>query len=886
MSDTIRQPFVASSDEADRLQTLYQVNDLLSQVIAKGTSLHEVLPRVLRLTVRELGAAEGNLVLIDERRRPLHVWSLSGDKYETSPISFPAKALSRGLFRWVSEEMRTAVVDDTQDDERWLEVNGLAPAEESWSALCSPLVIQQRVIGIVTLLKPGTAQFKRREVDLLTAIANQTAGAVEGARLVEEVRRRAGKLGVLFGAAASIVRSLDRGEIMSNTSHQLANLLEVDACVIFANEPERRDLSERMVALRAEDDDWRKTITQLDATAHQVFKDLLRDSQPKQFRADDVSVGGPESLLLQELNVESALLLPMVAHEQVTGSALLMDRTEFRTFSHEQINLAQSLANQAAVAVENAQLFERAQRQLRVSALLNEASRVINSTLDTNEIMRSLLAQANELFNAEAISIALVDKGKDVAELVYVVAEGAGSDKILGLRLPANQGVSGWVMANGEPAMVKNMSEDPRFYRQADERTGHNTRGMMCAPLQVKGEVLGTIQAINPREETFTDDNLELLVNLANLAGIALANAEQYARTQAAEARYLSLFEDSINPILLTDDDGVIVEANRRASDFLGYEPDELKGKTVRRLHLEGDARIALPTLSEVREENVETFESWLALKSGGSIPVEGHVKRTRSGDNELLQWIFRDITQQVELAEMREDLMAMLVHDLQSPLGNVISSLELLRYELPSETDEVLQAILEIATRSSRRLQSLIRSLLDISHLEAGHSLTDLKYVSLASLLDEASEMVQPTLERRQVTIVREFSPELPPIYVDDDMIRRVLLNLLDNACKYTPLGKAVTVAAREIPGSPLVHISVSDQGTGIPEQYREDIFEKFRRLQGKDAPKGMGLGLAFSRLAVEAHGGRIWVDDGPEGGARFNFTLPHKPLGEGDGP
>jgi PAS domain S-box-containing protein len=392
--------------------------------------------------------------------------------------------------------------------------------------------------------------------------------------------------------------------------------------------------------------------------------------------------------------------------------------------------------------------------------------------------------------------------------------------------------------------------------------------------MQVKGEVLGTLQAINPRAGQFSEEDLQLLVNLANLASTALNNAQQYARTQAAEERYLSLFEDSVNPILLTDRDGAILEANRRALAFFGYSRQQLVNQPISSLHQASDEG-RVPALEEIGDE-VETFTSTIVDIDWQAVPVEVHVKQTVSGSTEVLQWIYRDISQEVELEEMRDDLMAMLVHDLQSPLGNVISSLELLRYELPADSDPIFDSILDIASRSSRRLQTLIRSLLDITRLEAGHPVSGAEFVGVDDLLQDARAIVQPALDRRAVGLRIELPNDLPPVFVDADMIGRVFMNLLDNASKYTPEAREITVRAEPIADGEQVLVVLSDRGPGIPVRYRDAIFEKFRRLQGDGAPQGLGLGLAFCRLAVEAHGGRIWVDDAPGGGAQFNFLLP----------
>ncbi|MCP5095321.1 MAG: GAF domain-containing protein [Chloroflexi bacterium] len=570
----------------------------------------------------------------------------------------------------------------------------------------------------------------------------------------------------------------------------------------------------------------------------------------------------------------SVICTPFMIRQKAIG-AITIQSSGTNQFDDGDLELLMAISDQAASSIHNARLFEASQRQLKISALLNEASRAINSSLDVNEIMQSLLAQMNDFLNAEALSIALVDE--KTQELVYQVAEGAGSDEIVGLRLPSNQGLSGWVMTQGKPALVRDTSSDPRFTVSGDKRTGHATRAMICAPMQFKGEVLGTIQAINPIEGTFTQEDLDLLINLANIASTALANAQQFSRTQAAESRYTSLFHDTVDPIILTDMDGRIVEVNRCATSFWEYNRHEMLSMNLEQLH---PSSVEFPKLRNLRTNTVRVFVSETLTKSNVPIPVEVYAKRILYGNSELLQWIHHDISKQVELEEMRSDLTAMLFHDLQSPLGNVISSLELLAYEIPTDDDTPMSAMLDIAKRSSRRLQTLIRSLLDISRLEAGNPIGAQKNVNLYDLIDEVKEIERPNFEQRRVTLKYDLAPDIPYIYVEEDMIRRVLINLLSNALKYSHDSKLITISAEKQLDTNMVHMSVSDKGVGIPPKYRDLIFEKFERIKhGDSSSKGLGLGLAFCRLAIEAHVGQIWVDDAPGGGARFNFTLPISP-------
>jgi PAS domain S-box-containing protein len=365
------------------------------------------------------------------------------------------------------------------------------------------------------------------------------------------------------------------------------------------------------------------------------------------------------------------------------------------------------------------------------------------------------------------------------------------------------------------------------------------------------------------------------LVNLANIASTAIANAQQFARAQAAEERYAGLFQDTINPIILTDLSGVITQINRRAAQFLQYEQEALLGRPLSELFEPGTH---LLKESDIPGDSVKVFAGVSVAQDGQKKHIEVHAKRTLFEQNQILQWILHDISKHVELEEMRRDLTAMLFHDLQSPLGNVISSLELLSYEIPPmDPDAPLYYMLDIAKRSSERLQTLIRSLLDINRLEAGHPITERSLTDIYDLIDEVREIERPNFEQRRVLFVEDLAPAMPEIYVEEDMIRRVLINLVGNALKYSMEGQQITISARLMDDEEGIVISVCDQGVGIPKEYRQSIFEKFERVQHPYSDsKGLGLGLAFCRLAVEAHNGRIWVEDAPGGGALFIFTLP----------
>jgi signal transduction histidine kinase len=275
-------------------------------------------------------------------------------------------------------------------------------------------------------------------------------------------------------------------------------------------------------------------------------------------------------------------------------------------------------------------------------------------------------------------------------------------------------------------------------------------------------------------------------------------------------------------------------------------------------------------------EENTQTLEAiadLIAVALNNALLLEA-ARGKELAYRRTLDKIQSEQVESARLEQFRRDLAAMTYHDLRNPLQNIQLSLTALQRLLSSSDTDMTTAMIQLAQRSVEQISRMVKSLLDIERLEQGRALLNRQPTSLEPLLVGAVQLVQPMAEESEQTVCHEIAPKLPPIQVDSDMIQRVVMNLLENAIKHTPGGGSITLRARTIEDN--VCISVSDTGPGIPRQFRDEIFDKFFRIKNSEAPNGVGLGLAFCRLAVEAHGGRIWVDSEAESGAVFTFTLP----------
>jgi signal transduction histidine kinase len=226
------------------------------------------------------------------------------------------------------------------------------------------------------------------------------------------------------------------------------------------------------------------------------------------------------------------------------------------------------------------------------------------------------------------------------------------------------------------------------------------------------------------------------------------------------------------------------------------------------------------------------------------------------------------------ELHRLRQETTELIIHDLRNPLSAIAISLKMMTLVLPEAILQANQELIDIAQISTQRMQRLVDSLLEVSRMETGEARFDMRSFNLGPLLHDVVQR-NAILARKGVKIETEIDPHLP-IIADREKIERVLVNLLDNALKYTPENGKIRVLAGSQGDN--LYISVSDTGPGVPSEDRERIFERFTQgASDKLKRRGFGLGLAYCRLAVERHNGRIWVQDGPEGvGSRFIITLP----------
>lgn len=387
-------------------------------------------------------------------------------------------------------------------------------------------------------------------------------------------------------------------------------------------------------------------------------------------------------------------------------------------------------------------------------------------------------------------------------------------------------------------------------------------------------------------------ENIPSLVNLAIISMLTLVLAirleralrEMRQRNQELarlnnELAQLKEFNEHIvqtleEGVVITDAQGVLIFTNPRLEAMLGYDHGELIGRhrnaiIPARAHPTVDAEVAK------RPQGVSSrYETLLLTKDGRELPVlVAAAPLFEKGQYVGTLAAIMDISARVHLEETQREFIAIASHDLRSPLQSVAGYLDLILSD--EEMDPATQReFVQTARNEAERLISLADTLLDWTRLEAGQMDLNPQPADVQALAGQVLREIWPLAQKKNIQLVSDIAPQLPPILVDAPSFHRVLMNLAANALKFTPEGGTVRITAAANDGEVL--IQVCDSGPGIPEEELPKVFERFYRGKSAGRALGVGLGLTIARQLVEAQRGKIWAQSTPGQGSVFSFTVP----------
>ena len=389
-------------------------------------------------------------------------------------------------------------------------------------------------------------------------------------------------------------------------------------------------------------------------------------------------------------------------------------------------------------------------------------------------------------------------------------------------------------------------------------------RSFICVPVQARGRTFGAITLVSAESgRRYTEADLRTTEELALRVGAVAENAQLYEEVER-RARAARALETIADGVVLLDNEERVLLWNNAAEAITGIAGADIVGRPAADAlpgYADNVAAVDVDGRPQTVPVEIDGKELWLSFSAVRF--EEGTV------------YAFRDLTEERGLEQMRSDFVATVSHELRTPLAAIYGAAITLRRADLDLSEEMRARLLEVVAEESDRLAQIVNDVLLASHLDSGQLQLDIQTIDAARLTENVVESAQIHLPE-SVSLSVQIEKQLPPVAADEQQLRQVLVNLVENAVKYSPEGGPVTVRlARD---DRCVRWEVTDEGLGIPASERRRVFEKFFRLDPNMTRGigGTGLGLYICRELVRRLDGRIWAEANGAKGSKFVVELP----------
>ncbi len=530
----------------------------------------------------------------------------------------------------------------------------------------------------------------------------------------------------------------------------------------------------------------------------------------------------------------------------------------------------------------------RLERRVKELDSLQAVGQALSASLNLDAILAAIHSQVAALMDAGNFYVALYDPETDEVSFPLAFEDGK---RVSWRSRRAGNGLTEHILRTRHPMLIPK-DIGAALEEIEIEQIGQVAASWLGVPILAEQEPIGVIAVQSyTTPGAYDTSHQDILVTIASQAAVAIQNARLYAHTDEALARRVqeldSILRTTHEGVLLLNAGWQVLAANRALADFLGIAQAEMleqrldapqSGEEPSLVTLIGYTPQDLESACrEVMRENAP--QKHVMIVPG---PRRRHVERTLTpvlDEGATAGWllVFRDITEEIELAQFREETIHTLIHDLRSPLTVLKGSLDMIEDAVKTGRLDEIRFLEGLAQRGSDRMLRMVNELLDISKFESGELPIHPEAIDPESLLREVATRLMPLAKEVAISINLLIAPGLPSLYVDPEFIDRVLHNLVDNAIKFTPDNGRVRLWVKRDPENPkALLIGVTDSGPGIPSGELQRVFEKFQQTSVSGRRVGTGLSLPFCKLAVEAHGGQIWVESEVGKGSTFIVRLP----------
>ncbi|HQE93288.1 MAG TPA: GAF domain-containing protein [Anaerolineae bacterium] len=885
----------------------------IAYAVQEGTGFNIVLISVVEgLNVRRVAGAGIPLARLEEMKAVRHSWprirALFQERFRLGRCYYIPAEYYDELFRDIDVFIpATATMVERQPGMWHPKDSFIIPLRGSHGEIVGMMSVDDPMDG-----RAPTAL----TAEVIEIFAAQVALAIENNRLFEDLQRQVNTLRLFNELNRSITTKLDLPLVLNTVVQSVTNLLQYDYATIFLQDREGQRFiplatsgyALELLSGRSFDRGEGAVGTVVQTGMPLVIENTATDGH---YQAGPVDIG-------------SSVMVPLMVEGRSVG-VLAAERKSKGDFTPTDVATLTALADQVAVAVENARLFEEVKRfseelELRVAERTRELAEASESlrvqrdrfgvlyqiaselvaSLDMDRVLSQALSLLQKAVKASRSAVILLDN--NTGQLVYRAAIGHTEPIPPGGR-PApfgrDEGVVGWVLMNRTALIIPNALEDERCAEMIDRMV----RSVLAAPIMGgAGESLGVILLQSPVKNVFGESELRLVEAAAVQLGNALNNAELYhlireqaerlgamLREQQIEAaKNQAILEDIADGVMVADANGRVILFNAAAERIMSIGREQALGRFQDDiLGLYGSAaRDWLVQIEKWREvpQDYDADEFLVHRMEVGRRFVSVHLAPVILPSQEFLGVVsvFRDITAEVEADRAKSDFVSTVSHELRTPMTSIIGYVDLILMGATGALSDMQRDFLKKVKTNSERLTNLVNDLLDISRIETGRVVLQLAPVAMEEVVKQVADLLQPKIVEKEQRLALILPPMLPKVYGDHDRLVQIVTNIMGNAHKYTPVGGAISVYVyvREA----MLHVAVADTGIGIAPENQKKIFERFYRVENDPdvyEVSGTGLGLAISLSLIQMHGGSISLDSVLGKGSTFTFSVP---LAEGE--
>jgi PAS domain S-box-containing protein len=639
-------------------------------------------------------------------------------------------------------------------------------------------------------------------------------------------------------------------------------------------------------------------------------------SEPILFSAHDGSVaeeGDPQRTLIYQAmardGIRQAFLIPVIVKGRIVGIADVCT-TRDNSFSEIDINLSQTLINQTSLALAKALSYLEMEERSKEIGLLYNLSLRLNQSLKITDSIKAICEGAVDITGAAGSLLQTSLEPGSVKNFIF--------HRDFGFHKEMKRGSHDWLIpqtARKEAFFSNDPVMDPRVNSLALYSLG--IRSLAYVPLIYEWEDIGGLTVFYKTEgKTFDDRDLHLLHLFARHASEVLLNSQLFEAIKKSREKIITeknkmdiVLGNMADGVVTIDNHCKITYINEAMLKMFGIRVDQAVGKLCHEVFTMDRCKADCPVRGASADPTKqEFFESAIENEKHESMPVYVSLAPIHDSEGKVDGWVkvVKNMDKIKELEKLKDSFFHAIAHDLRAPLSSIMGFTEILsREDIPQDKRS---GYLKIMENSASEMNAIIDNLLDVYRSKNAGLVIRNHEIDMQDLVQTTVEEMEGMARKRGVALHGFESGGAFPVRADEDLIKRVLSNLVSNAIKNTPGGGSVRVwarmvskdeggertdekgdagdaelsfvRARETSGQPSVEISVEDTGVGIAHGELEKIFDKFYKVEHHNdtATPGSGLGLAITKEIVEAHGGKIWAENVKGGGTKFIFILPQR--------